>query len=85
MERDPVRDLNNFLQGHPRGNLTPYFSWSLDKDGPDHQKIHYAIAKLNGTNIGSGQGFAIGNAKRDAATRALQYLNSVRVEDLIWK
>jgi len=42
---DPVRDLNNYLQGHPSGNLAPFLSWALAENGPDHQKTHYATAK----------------------------------------
>jgi len=42
---DPVRDLNNYLMGHPSGNLVPLLSWAFQEDGPDHQKTHYATAK----------------------------------------
>jgi len=45
MSDDPIRDLNNRLQGHPGGNLTPFLSWVLIQDGPDHQKTHYATAR----------------------------------------
>ena len=48
---DPVRYLNNRLQGHPRGNLTPYLSWVLGQTGPDHQKTHHATAKCESVNV----------------------------------
>ncbi|KAH9960438.1 hypothetical protein BC827DRAFT_394935 [Russula dissimulans] len=75
---DPVRDLNNLLQRYPvgNGNLSQFLSWSLYKDGPDHQRTHYATAKLNGKEIGFGTGFSIGNAKREAAIVALRTLNA---------
>jgi hypothetical protein len=44
-DRDPVRDLNNALQGHPTGNLTTQFSWVLKQTGPNHQITHFATAK----------------------------------------
>ncbi|KAI0248818.1 hypothetical protein BJV78DRAFT_1156244 [Lactifluus subvellereus] len=73
---DPVRDLNNYLQGHPKGNLTPSFSWCMSRSGPDHQATHYATAKFEGAEIGHGRSFSIGNAKRLAAMEALQYLRA---------
>lgn len=44
---DPTRDLNNFLQGYKDGggNLARHFSWFMQQEGPDHQKIHHATAK----------------------------------------
>jgi hypothetical protein len=44
---DPVRDLNDFLQARRDecGNLTRFFAWSLQQEGPDHQRFHRAIAK----------------------------------------
>jgi hypothetical protein len=44
---DPVRDLNDFLQARrdERGNLTRFFAWSLQQEGPDHQRFHRAAAK----------------------------------------
>jgi dsRNA-specific ribonuclease len=87
---DPVRDLNNYLQGHPRGNLTIYFSWVMKQSGPGHQVTHTAVANcesfdriknyalsyaVNGTEIGSGRSFSMGNAKREAAMQALQYFS----------
>lgn len=76
---DPVRDLNNYISRNrdARGNLARHFSWSLRQEGPDRQKTHYATAKLHGQNIGSGCGLTIGSAKQEAATQALQYLESL--------
>ena len=47
MNSDPVRELNNLLQHYrdARGNLTRHFSWYLQHEGPDHQKIHHATVK----------------------------------------
>jgi hypothetical protein len=44
---DHVRDLNNFLQGlkDADGNFTRYFSWLMERDGPDNQTTHYATAR----------------------------------------
>ena len=96
LELDPFRDLHNHFQHYRdnRGNLTRHFSWYLQQDGPDHQKVHYATAKRepfdhsndrvlsfrcaeHGHVIGAGSGISIGNAKYVAATRALQYLQSL--------
>jgi len=73
-----VRDLYNLLQKHlvGNGNLTQYFSWALSQTGPVHQTTHYATAELHGEEIGSGTGFSMGNAKREAATEALKYLRA---------
>jgi len=38
---DPVRDLNNFLQGRPEGNLTKDFKWSSTKEGPEHDALYH--------------------------------------------
>ncbi|KAF8266748.1 hypothetical protein EI94DRAFT_1802628 [Lactarius quietus] len=71
---DPVRDLNNYLQGHPRGNLVPLLSWTTTVDGPCHQVTHYATANFQRQAIGSGSAVSKGNAKAAAAIEALQYL-----------
>ena len=44
---DPVRDLNNFLQARKdaNGNFTRYFSWYMEQEGPDNQKVHHATAR----------------------------------------
>ena len=41
---DPVRDLNNFLQGQPGGNATRDFEWLLTKEGPEHGIIYHVTA-----------------------------------------
>jgi hypothetical protein len=41
---DPVRDLNNFLQGQPGGNATREFEWLLTKEGPEHGTIYHVTA-----------------------------------------
>jgi hypothetical protein len=42
--QDPVRELNNFLQGHPRGNLIFYLSWLVRQTGLSNQVTHDAGA-----------------------------------------
>ncbi len=37
--------LNNLLQGHPTGNLTPYFEYVMTREGPDDNVTHFATAK----------------------------------------
>ncbi|KAI9467319.1 hypothetical protein BJY52DRAFT_1182756 [Lactarius psammicola] len=70
---DPVRDLNNFLQGQPGGNLTPLLQWRNEQSGPNNQAIHQGTYIFRNVAIGTGVGTSIGLAKRDAAIKALQY------------
>ncbi|KAI9443882.1 hypothetical protein H4582DRAFT_2071400 [Lactarius indigo] len=74
---DPVRDLNNYLQGHPMGNLTPLLSWETTQEGPQNQVKHYATAKFQGQSIGHGHGQYKNGAKAMAAAAALQYLRQM--------
>jgi len=41
---DPVRDLNNFLQGQRGGNLTKEFKWNWLREGPDHDALYHVTA-----------------------------------------
>ena len=41
---DPVRDLNNFLQGQPGGNATRDFQWILKREGPEHETVYHVTA-----------------------------------------
>ncbi len=43
---DPVRDLNNFLQGQPGsgGNATKDFQWILKREGPEHCTTYHVTA-----------------------------------------
>ncbi|KAH9002436.1 hypothetical protein EDB86DRAFT_2827380 [Lactarius hatsudake] len=70
---DPVRDLNNFLQGHPSGNLTSLLRFRNEQTGPNNQATHQgtytyltvnAFAAVRGVIVGTGRGTAIGVAKR---------------------
>jgi len=72
---DPVRDLNNHLQGLP-GNLTKYFKWTSMKEGPKHNTIYHVTAVFRDVNIGIGHGSSMSAAKREASTQALVYLKS---------
>ncbi|KAI0306876.1 hypothetical protein B0F90DRAFT_1665249 [Multifurca ochricompacta] len=73
---DPVRDLNNFLQGQPGGSLTKDFMWVSKKEGPEHGAIYHVTAIFRGVHVGVGHGSSIGSAKRDASVQALEYLRS---------
>ena len=41
---DPVRDLNNFLQARPEGNLAKEVKWSSTREGPDHDALYHVTA-----------------------------------------
>jgi len=41
---DPIRDLNNFLQRQPGGNMTKDFKWSFLKEGPEHDALYHVTA-----------------------------------------
>jgi len=73
---DPVRDLNNFLQGQPGGNATREFEWILTKEGPEHGTIYHVTAVFRGVNVGVGHGSTKGIAKRNASVQALEYLKT---------
>jgi len=73
---DPVRDLNNFLQGQPEGNLTKEFKWVSLHEGPQHNAIYHVTAVFRGVDVGVGHGSSLTSAKRDASVQALAYLKS---------
>ncbi|KAH9983197.1 hypothetical protein BJV74DRAFT_47364 [Russula compacta] len=78
---DPVRDLNNFLQGLPGGNLAKDLNWVLQREGPEHGVTYHITAIFRGVTVGVGHGTSKGAAKRDASVQALQYLR-LHIEDL---
>ena len=41
---DPVRDLNNFLQGQQGGNMTKQFKWDWSREGPEHDAVYHVTA-----------------------------------------
>ena len=47
---DYIRDLNNYLQSHPDGNLTSQLTWTFSSSGLDHQKTHHAVARRKSIN-----------------------------------
>ncbi|KAF8266739.1 hypothetical protein EI94DRAFT_1701516 [Lactarius quietus] len=75
-QQNYVRDLNNYLQGCPRGNLTPHLSWDATEEGPGHQVTHHATVKFRGKEIGHGENAAKGKAMAAAAKQALQYFDA---------
>jgi len=72
-ERNYSVELNNFLQEHPTGDLTPFLHYALTRYGPDHSAVHVARAIFRGNSYGEGRGTRMGVAKREAAMRALEY------------
>ncbi|KAH9960444.1 hypothetical protein BC827DRAFT_1268156 [Russula dissimulans] len=72
-ERDYAVELNNFLQGHPTGDLTQFFHYAMTRDGPNHSVTHVAHAMFRGNSYGEGRGKKMGVAKREAAMHALEY------------
>ncbi|KAI0265066.1 hypothetical protein BC834DRAFT_192783 [Gloeopeniophorella convolvens] len=78
----PVRDLNNFLQGQPGGNLAQELLWKVTKTGPEHSTTFHVTATFRGVDIGVGHGTSRGSAKRDASVQALQYLRSNGLSDV---
>ncbi|KAH9976595.1 hypothetical protein BGW80DRAFT_1289277 [Lactifluus volemus] len=68
---DSYIDLNNFLQYHPRGNLTVHCSWVMTREGPSNAVIHTATAMYRGAQVGQGMGVSSSAAKRVAAERVL--------------
>ena len=44
--------LNNLLQGHPTGNLTPHFQYDMTREGREDNVIHIATAKCECSAIG---------------------------------
>jgi len=73
-DRDWAVELNNFLQEHPTGNLTPLFGYKMSRDrSDDNNDIHTAQAMFNGRCYGEWKARRIGIAKREAARQALEY------------
>ncbi|KAI0306885.1 hypothetical protein B0F90DRAFT_1665253 [Multifurca ochricompacta] len=68
---DYVVALNNFLQEHPAGNLSPFFRWLMTQEGPNHQVVHIATAVFRGVAVGEGRGTSKGRAKNAAAKDVL--------------
>lgn len=48
--------LNNLLQQHPSGNLSPHFYWAFAQEGPDGDATHIATAKFRNKGYGVGSG-----------------------------
>ncbi|KAF8484431.1 hypothetical protein DFH94DRAFT_688860 [Russula ochroleuca] len=72
---DPVRDLNNFLQGQP-GNLSRLLNFASHQTGPNNQAKHTGTYTFRGVVVGTGEGTSKATAKRGAAIQALQYFRA---------
>ena len=44
LEADPIRDLNNFLQGLPEGTLTKDLLWFSSRQGPENDALYHVTA-----------------------------------------
>ncbi|KAH9998293.1 hypothetical protein BJV77DRAFT_1064820 [Russula vinacea] len=77
---DPVRDLNNYLQGQP-GNLTQHLNFATEKTGPDSQAKHTGTYTFRGVVVGTGEGTRKAAAKRAAAVQALQYFHAYGIPE----
>jgi len=75
-ESDYAVELNNFLQGHSTGDLTPFFHYAMTRDGPGHSVTHIAHAMFRGKSYGEGRGKNKGAAKREAARHALEFFRA---------
>ncbi|KAH9983198.1 hypothetical protein BJV74DRAFT_886989 [Russula compacta] len=74
---DPIRDLNNFLQGIRKPeNLVPLLRFSTVQTGPNNQATHTGIYRFRNIVVGTGVATAINVAKRVAASQALQYFRT---------
>ncbi|KAF8258771.1 hypothetical protein EI94DRAFT_1098073 [Lactarius quietus] len=54
---DPVIALNNYLQGHPGGNISYQLSWNMTQTGPCHQVTHHATANFRVRRSAKGRHF----------------------------
>jgi len=73
---DPVQQLNNLLQGHPRGNLTKFLQFDSKQQGPNNQAIPDATYTYKNVIVGTGVDTSTSQAKSAAATQALQYFRT---------
>ncbi|KAI0294376.1 hypothetical protein BC826DRAFT_1011968 [Russula brevipes] len=81
MEPDSQVELNNYLQGHPSGNLTPFFTYTMSQSGNDLQPTHHTTARFAGNIVGEGRGKTKGASKRAAAMNALQHFKVHGIPD----
>ncbi|KAI0068023.1 hypothetical protein BV25DRAFT_1911053 [Artomyces pyxidatus] len=61
---DYILMLNNYLQATGEA---PYLIWAYDQEGPQHQVIHRAIARLGNTVWGEGRAPSRSVARQMAA------------------
>ncbi|KAI9435550.1 hypothetical protein H4582DRAFT_1970333, partial [Lactarius indigo] len=82
-DRDPVNNLNNYVRGHPDGNLAPYLTWNIRRVDPsDETTYHVGVTyRFKGDKIGYGRGPSIDAAKKEAAIEALLCLRLTSIRD----
>ncbi|KAN0126568.1 hypothetical protein V8E52_000208 [Russula decolorans] len=59
--------LNNLLQQHPSGNMSPYLRYTFAQEGPDGDATHLATAMFRDQGYGVGKGRSKGVARSNAA------------------
>ncbi|KAH9961996.1 hypothetical protein BGW80DRAFT_1463639 [Lactifluus volemus] len=74
-EEDPIRALNNLLQG-TNPSLNHFLSWTSEQTGPNHQAWHKGQYTFRGVVVGYGEGLSINQAKYHAAKQALQHFQT---------
>ncbi|KAH9057586.1 hypothetical protein EDB87DRAFT_1578589 [Lactarius vividus] len=88
-DRDPVNSLDNYVRGHPDGDLAPYLTWNIKRVDPSdettyHVGVTYRLCRstiVKGDKIGYGRGPSIDAAKKEAAIEALLCLRLTSIRD----
>ncbi|KAH9177325.1 hypothetical protein EDB89DRAFT_2064930 [Lactarius sanguifluus] len=80
---DPVNSLDNYVRGHPDGNLAPFLTWNIRRvDSSDETTYHVGVTyRFKGDRIGYGRGPSIDAAKKEAAIAALLCLKLTSIRD----
>ncbi|KZV66348.1 hypothetical protein PENSPDRAFT_654973 [Peniophora sp. CONT] len=71
--QDPVNLLNDILNKRKSSHL---LSWEFQQEGPGHDPVHIAIAKVSGVAVGQGTSKTRKDAKQIAATEAIRVLQA---------
>ncbi|KAF8506056.1 hypothetical protein F5888DRAFT_1798981 [Russula emetica] len=66
-EPDYPNTLNNLLQEHPSGNLSPYLRYTFTQEDPDGNATHIATAMFRDQAYGVGKGKSKSVARWNAA------------------
>ena len=67
-----ISDFKTYLQEAVQADYSMLIKYKLMKsDGPDHNKVFYSVAMLNGRKIGKGKGSSKKESEQDAAKNSL--------------